>query len=52
MLRMKEMCTPRPRWMPEHWRQMKMPNLGEACVPDEGVSAQREDGWEGEEAGE
>lgn len=28
--RTKEMCTPRERWIPEHARQKKMPNLGEA----------------------
>ena len=32
MLRTKEMCTPRLRWIPEQARQKKMPNLGEAYV--------------------
>jgi hypothetical protein len=30
MLRTKEMWTPRPRWIPEQERHMKMPNLGDA----------------------
>jgi len=28
--RTKEMCTPRPRWVPAQERQMKVENLGEA----------------------
>jgi hypothetical protein len=32
MLRTKEMCTPRPRWMPLQERQMKIPNFGEAYL--------------------
>jgi hypothetical protein len=30
--RTKEMCTPSERWIPEHARQKKMPNLGDAYV--------------------
>ena len=25
-----EMCTPRLRWVPEHWKQMKLPRLTDA----------------------
>ena len=32
MERTKEMCTPRPRCVPAHVRQMKVENLGEAFV--------------------
>jgi len=33
--RTKEMWTPRERWVPEHERQKKMPNLGEAFFESE-----------------